>query len=181
VTPAFLGANPAEVREGRRAGLRVLAAEENLARRLLASLDEPQRRTAVISEGVPRDIVLAPGVDAGALGGVRGLAFADMRPEQRELVDLLLAEWAGNLREDLAHAQLARIREAGLEGVCFLWIGGAELGRPHYYRLHGPTFVIEYDNTQDGANHIHTVWRDLERDFGADLLRRHLHEDHGSD
>jgi hypothetical protein len=77
----------------------------------------------------------------------------------------------------MASDQMRRIRGAGLDGVRFLWIGSAEQGRPHYYRLHGPTFVIEYDNTQDGANHVHTVWRDLERDFGADLLREHLGSD----
>ncbi|HZW09258.1 MAG TPA: DUF3500 domain-containing protein [Phycisphaerales bacterium] len=181
VTPAFLGANPAEVREGRRAGLRALGAEEDLARRLLASLDEEQRATAVADEGVPRDILLAPGVAPGAIGPPRGLSLDAMRPAQRELVEALLAEWAGNLRADLGAAQLARIREAGPDGVHFLWIGGDSPGEPHYYRLHGPTFVIEYDNTQDGANHVHTVWRDPERDFGADLLRRHLHEAHGSD
>lgn len=178
VTPAFFGANPAHVADGRRAGLRVLASEEHLARELLATLTDEQRSQAVLETDVPRDILLAPGSEADSLGAARGLAHRDMTGPQRLLVAALLHAWAGNLEHGLAEAQLARIREAGLEGIRFLWIGSDEPGRPHYYRLHGPTFVIEYDNTQNGANHVHTVWRDTERDFGQDLLRRHLGNDH---
>lgn len=178
VTPAFFGANPAEVREGRRAGLRVLAPEEDLGRRLLASLDEAQRDLAVLETETPMDILLAPGTDADSLEPPRGVAFADMTDEQQDLVGALLAVWAGNLAPGLAETQLERIHSAGMESIRFAWIGSSDPGQPHYYRLHGPTFVIEYDNAQPGANHIHTVWRDTERDFGADLLRRHLHEHH---
>ena len=100
-----------------------------------------------------------------------------MTGAQQRLVEALLEEWTGNLERRLGEAQLVRIREAGMGQIRFVWIGSDERGRPHYYRLRGPTFVIEYDNTQNDANHIHTVWRDLERDFGADLLREHLRED----
>lgn len=178
VTPMFFGANPAEVREGRRAGLRVLAPEEDLARALLASLDRGQRAAAVLETDVPREILLSPGRDADSLGHPEGLAVGSMSGDQRALVGALLGVWAGNLAPGLAEAQMERIAGAGLEEVRFRWIGSDQPGRPHYYRLHGPTFVIEYDNTQDGANHIHAVWRDLERDFGADLLREHLELDH---
>jgi hypothetical protein len=181
VTPAFFGANPAQVTEGRRAGLRVLAPEEDLGRRLLASLDEAQREVAVLETETPMDILLAPGTNADSLGPPSGVAFADMTDEQQGLVGALLAVWAGNLEPGLAETQLERIHGAGMESIRFAWIGSAAPGQPHYYRLHGPTFVIEYDNAQNGANHIHTVWRDTERDFGADLLRRHLREDHGQE
>ncbi len=177
VTPAFFGANPAEVRGGPKAGLRVLAAEEELARELLGSLDTSQRAGAVIETGVPGDIVLAPGGGPERLGEERGAEYAGMTGAQQRLVEALLEEWTGNLERRLGEAQLVRIREAGMGQIRFVWIGSDERGRPHYYRLRGPTFVIEYDNTQNDANHIHTVWRDLERDFGADLLREHLRED----
>jgi hypothetical protein len=173
VTPAFLGANPAEVRRGERAGLRVLAAEEDLGRDLARSLSAEQRKAAVVSEEAPRDILAVPG---RGLDGVpaTGLAVAEMTGEQRALVERLLGEFAGNLRHEMAAPELERVRGAGLEKVVFAWAGGMERGQGHYYRLSGPTFVIEYDNTQDGANHVHTVWRDRERDFGKDLLKEHL-------
>ena len=72
---------------------------------------------------------------------------------------------------------LARsLQASGIDGIRFAWAGGMERGQPHYYRLQGPTFLVEYDNTQDGANHVHTVWRDFDGDFGEDLLRRHYRE-----
>ncbi|MBK7403851.1 MAG: DUF3500 domain-containing protein [Phycisphaerales bacterium] len=178
VTPMFLGANPAEVREGDRAGVRVLAQEEDLARRLLSSLDEAQRAAAVLETDVPGDILMSPGNDVGVLGAESGLAVADMSDAQKSDISLVIAEWAGDLRPDLAAHELDRIRAAGIDRVRLLWIGSTEPGRPCYYRLRGPTFVIEYDCTQDGANHIHTVWRDPERDFGGDPLREHLAAQH---
>ena len=64
-------------------------------------------------------------------------------------------------------------REAGLERLHFAWAGPIEPGHAHYYRVHGPTLLIEFDNTQNDANHIHSVWHDPRNDFGADLLRAH--------
>jgi hypothetical protein len=164
VTPLFLGANPAEVREGRRAGLRVLGAHEDRARALLEALDDAQRARAIVQREVPADIVAAPGRDPD-VGEPIGLAFGDMTAPQRALLRALLQAWAEDLHADLAQSQLARIEAAGFDAIRFAWIGATEPGQPHYFRLHGPTFVIEYDNVQDGANHVHTVWRDRERDF----------------
>jgi len=172
VTPAFLGANPAEVRQGARAGVRVLAAEEDLARELLRSLDEVQRKEAVIGETAPGDILSSPGRSLDEVT-TTGLAVSAMNAAQRGLVERLLEEYAGNLRHELASHELERIRAAGIEKIRFAWMGGAERGTPHYYRLGGPTFIIEYDNTQNDANHVHTVWHDRERDFGHDLLKEH--------
>ncbi|MFG0259389.1 MAG: DUF3500 domain-containing protein [Phycisphaerales bacterium JB041] len=181
VTPAFLGSNPARVPSGARAGLGVLLEEASLGRRLADSLDAEQRAVGVVGGAVPRDVLLAPGVAVDRLDVTKGLAYADMTEAQRALVEALLGEWTGNLEPGLARAHAARMREAGLEGVRFLWIGSLEPGSPHYYRLACPRFIIEYDNTQDGANHIHTVWHDPERDFGEDLLREHLRAQHGDD
>ncbi len=177
-TPAFLGANPAEVRHGERAGVRVLAAEEDLARELLASLNAEQRREAVISDRAPSDILAVPGRSLDGLDR-SGLPVSSMDGPQRLLVDRLLREFAENLRHELAEEELARIATAGMDAVRFAWMGSDRRGEGHYYRLSGPTFVIEYDNTQNGANHVHTVWRDRERDFGRDLLKEHL--EHGHD
>ncbi len=176
VTPAFLGSNPARIPHGERAGTRVLAAEEDLGRELLASLDADQRRAAIIADVAPKDILAIPGrsideVDAS------GLAVAAMTDPQRAIVERLLAVYAGNLRQDLAEQELQRIAAAGIGHLRFAWMGGDKPGDGHYYRLSGPTFVIEYDNTQGGANHVHTVWRDRQRDFGRDLLKeRHAHD-----
>jgi hypothetical protein len=177
VTPAFLGSNPAQIPHGERAGTRVLAAEEDLGRELLASLDAEQRRVAIIADVAPADILAIPGrsideVDAS------GLAVASMNDNQRAIVERLLAVYAGNLRQDLAEHELQRIAAAGIGNLRFAWMGGDKRGEGHYYRLSGPTFVIEYDNTQNGANHVHTVWRDRQRDFGRDLLKEHLEHGH---
>ena len=178
-TPAFLGANPAEVRTGPHAGLRVLATEEDLGFELLASCDAEQRKAATLAAEAPADIVLSPGHKADLLGGRKGLAAGRMSADQRALLWTLIEAYASNLRPDLAEPQLARIRTAGIDSITFAWAGGDRLGQPHYYRIHGPTFVIELDNTQDQANHVHTVWHDLENDFGEDLLRKHYAEQHG--
>jgi hypothetical protein len=107
-----------------------------------------------------------------------GLAHSAMRPDQRVMLERLLDEYAGNLRHDAASEQLQRIRDSGMDKIRFAWIGSTEAGRPHYYRITGPTFVIELDNTQNEANHIHTVWHDRQRDFGRDLLGEHYRHDH---
>lgn len=175
-SPAFFGANPHEVVSGPFAGLRALAAEEDLGRALLASLSEEQKGRAVLADEVPRDIVMSPGRAADMLGAPRGLPFSAMSGDQQRLLRQLVEEYARNLRAELADSTIARIEAAGLDKVCFAWIGSARRGEGHYYRVHGPTFVIEYDNVQNGANHSHTVWRDLEKDFGEDLLLKHYQE-----
>lgn len=174
-TPSFFGANPARVPEGEpRAGWRLLAREEDAARRLLASLDARQRAVAVISPDAPGEILMVP--DRTEAPPPAGLAYARMTPSQRDLLLALIGEYVQNVTPAIAEAHWRRIRSAGLETVRFAWAGGASRGEGHYYRVQGPTFVIEYDNTQDEANHIHTVFRDLANDFGGDLLRRHYRE-----
>jgi hypothetical protein len=103
-----------------------------------------------------------------------GIAYSEMTQDQRAAVLRIVQFYAGRMRPDVAESELARVEEAGHDKIHFAWAGGAEAGDPHYYRIHGPTFLIEYDNTQNDANHIHTVWRDLEHDFGGtDLLADH--------
>jgi hypothetical protein len=178
-TPSFLGANPATVPSGPLAGMRPLAVEEDLARELLRSLDDGQRAEAVIADKAPADILLVPGRDFDAAPAA-GIAYAKLNAAQRAMIDELLDEYAHTLRRELAHAELERIRGAGMDAVRFAWAGSAEPGQGHYYRITGPTFVIEYDNIQNNANHVHTVWHDRTRNFGADALREHYRHDHGT-
>ena len=169
-TPTFLGANPAEVQSGARKGQRALAAEEDTARALLESLTPEQRRAAVVDGSPYGDIVTRNQSKANPLDA-HGVAFASLTAQQQKLVLAIVELYAGTMKPKLAEERLARIRRAGLDAVRFAWAGATARGRPHYYRVQGPTFLIEFDNS--GGNHIHTVWRDFEGDFGRDLLREH--------
>jgi len=171
-TPQFFGSNPAEVRSGPKRGLRALAAEEDLARALLGSLTDVQRAQAIISTEAPDDI-LTSNTRKAAIQEDRGIAYADLSQEQRGLLLAVIEEYVGAQPKALAEGRIARLRAAGLDRIRFAWMGGLNRGEPHYYRLQGPTFLIEYDNTQNDANHIHAVWRDFNGDFGADLLEEH--------
>ncbi len=171
-TPQFLGSNPAEVRSGPSKGKRVLAKEEELGRKLVKSLDSGQVKIAILASGAPADIVTSNARKA-AIEGNRGLPFDELDAAQKALLKELLQVHAAVQREDQGQARLAKIERAGWEKLRFAWMGGLEPGQGHYYRIQGPTFVVEYDNTQNGANHIHTVWRDFEGDFGRDALAEH--------
>ena len=177
VTPAFLGANPAEVRSGPLAGLRTLAREADLARALAQGLDATQRKRLVIGTQSLGDIVSGPG-RRERLTTPAGIAAADLTPAQREQLLRLVEEYARNMRADVADAELRRIGEAGVERLHFAWAGPLEPGHAHYYRIHGPSVLIEYDNTQNDANHVHSVWHDPARDFGTDLLGAHYEHGH---
>jgi hypothetical protein len=176
-TPSFMGANPAEVRSGPHQGLRVLGREEDLARQLVKSLEPEQRKAAVFSETAPADIITGAQRKVSALKP-EGLQVAGMTADQKQLLKELVAEYVFRHRAAVADQDLRRIHEAGTDGIRFAWAGGLEAGQPHYYRVQGPTFLLEYDNTQNQANHAHAVWRDFENDFGEDLLRRHYQQDH---
>jgi hypothetical protein len=172
-SPTFFGSNPAEVREGPKKGLRILGAEEDAARALLQALDASQRTTAIIDAKAPGDMVTMANVNIDSLAPT-GLAASAMTVPQRELLMKLLDVYIGAMAGDIADERLARVRKAGIEKIAFAWAGETERGKKHYYRVQGPTFLIEYDNTQNDGNHIHSVWRDFHGDFGRDLLREHL-------
>jgi hypothetical protein len=86
--------------------------------------------------------------------------------------------YVDRLPEPLARIEGDRIERSGIDGVHFAWAGATERRGPHYYRLQGPSFLVEYDNTQNDANHLHSVWRDPDRDFGGDPLRDHVRQEH---
>ncbi|WP_457255009.1 DUF3500 domain-containing protein [Pedococcus sp. P5_B7] len=173
VTPSFFGSEPARVLSGPREGLRVLTAEEDLARDLLASLDEGQRHEAITSTTAPPDILtrMDPVADPSRISA--GIGHGDLDAEQQQGLQRLVRHYFGRTPEDAAAAAWAAADGAGLDAIRFAWAGGPNPGEGHYYSVLGPTFLLEYDNTQDGANHIHSVWRDLTDDWGVDLLARH--------
>lgn len=177
VTPSFFGSNPGEVREGPRQGLRVLAAEEDLARQLVKSLTGEQKKVAIVSETAPKDIITAADRKAKRLEPL-GLSAAKMTKTQTELLWQIVGEYVYRYRPELADEDLKKMEKSGAEKIHFAWAGGVELKEGHYYRIQGPTFLMEYDNTQNNANHVHAVWRDLENDFGEDLLRKHYEQHH---
>ena len=172
-SPSFFGSNPAEVREGPKKGLRILGAEEDAARALLQSLDPAQRARAIIDAAAPGDMVTMANVNISPLSP-SGLPADAMTAAQRDVLMKLLDVYIGKMAGDIAEDRLARVRKAGVEKVAFAWAGDTERGKKHYYRVQGPTFLVEYDNTQNDGNHIHSVWRDFNGDFGRDLLREHL-------
>jgi hypothetical protein len=177
VTPAFFGANPAEVRSGPLKGLRTLAREQDLGRALAQGMDASQRRRMIISAQSLGDIVSGPGREE-SLSSQVGLPASDLLPAQRDLLMQLVEEYVRNMRPEVADEHLRRIREGGIERIHFAWAGPIEPGHAHYYRVHGPSVLIEFDNSQNDANHIHSVWHDPRNDFGADLLRAHYERGH---
>jgi hypothetical protein len=170
-TPQFLGANPADVRDGPQKGTRALAAEEDLGRAFVKSLSADQGAQAVLSKDAPRDILTGASRQA-AIQEDRGISYAKLTPEQQGLLLSLIQEYASAQTPAVAQARLARVK-ADLPAIKFAWMGGLGKGQGHYYRIQGSTFLIEYDNTQNNANHIHCVWREFKGDWGRDLLTEH--------
>jgi len=196
-TPTFFGSNPAETSLSPVGSLRPLGSIEDLARELVHTFGPAQRATAILTPFAPSDIVLAnlPAVVEGTLPapGIlsprqqealrythapKGLAASAMQPSQREILLSLIGEYIHRLPDEVAAIEAAQLEQRGLESLHFAWAGGLERRQGHYYRIQGMRFLIEYDNTQNDANHIHSVWRDPANDFGAHLLAEHYARDH---
>jgi hypothetical protein len=171
--PSFWGTNPAEVREGPKKGLRALDREQDAGRALMMALDDAQKKTALFAEVAPGDILTMTKVTIDPLTP-EGLVASAMTPKQRDLLTQLIDVYTSQMTADIAAERQAEIKKGGLDKIAFAWAGPVAPGEKHYYRVQGPTFVIEFDNTQNNGNHIHSVWRDFDSDFGRDLLREHL-------
>ena len=171
--PMFFGANPHVVADGPQAGLRVLGTHEDAARALLESLDERQRGIAILAPAAQGDIVTGTRAKIDPLTP-SGLRAADMTTPQRQRLMELITVYASQMKEDEAAEELAEIQKAGLENVAFAWAGPTVRGARYYYRVQGPTFLIEHNNTQSNGNHVHSVWREFNGDFGRDILGEHL-------
>ena len=172
VAPLFMGANPHRIPSGPRVGARLLAAEEDSARALLGMLTPSQRATAIVSDTTYGEIRSRNDPKVNPLSQ-EGIAASEMTPSQQATLRNLVAVYANRMEPASAREQLRRIEAAGFGRLRFVWAGSSQVGKAHYYRIHGPTVLVEYDNSQNAANHSHTVWRDLENDFGGDLLRKH--------
>jgi hypothetical protein len=173
-TPSFLGANPAVIPSGARAGARTLPGEEELARALLGELTPAERDVAVVDDTAPADILTGIGRLADLRSVPVGIRQADLGAPRQAALERLIRHYLERARPEVAEASWESIVAAGLGDVTFAWAGSDAPGRGHYYAIRGASFVIEYDNIQNGANHIHAVWRDLDNDWGEDLLAAHL-------
>ncbi len=171
-SPNFFGANPAEVREGPRTGLRALKREEDIARELMNALTAEQRTVAITNPAAPREITTNNTRKVMLAGPPAGIKYSALTAAQKEILDALVAEYAGNFPPMIADFRMDQYKKNQTE-TYFAWMGGIAKGEGHYYLLRTPAFLIEYDNTQDQNNHIHSVWRDFNGDFGQDLLGGH--------
>lgn len=170
VTPSFLGSNPGEVMQGPLKGLRLLAKEEDLARALVKSLNEGQLKQARIMDKAPSDVINVPGRNDTK---PEGITYDALDAGQQKQLVALMKEYLFRVRTEIAEDEWARVQNAGLQNLHFAWAGGLEAGEPHYYRVQLHNFVLEYDNTQNDAKHVHALWRDFDRDFGNDALADH--------
>ncbi|MEX1239375.1 MAG: DUF3500 domain-containing protein [Cyclobacteriaceae bacterium] len=176
-TPTFWGSNPAVVRTGRETGKQVLKQETDLGFTLVNSLSTAQLKVAVVSQKAPADIITGNNRKA-ELQEPKGLDYTDMSDPQKKLLMQLLNVYVKNYQLGFSKRLMDKIAKAGIENLSFAWAGSLQPGAGHYYRIQGPMLLIEYDNTQNNANHVHTVVRDLTSDFAEDILREHYQKDH---
>ena len=173
VTPLFLGVNPAEVKDGDSKGLRILKKREDLAFELVNSMNKDQHHIATIYENTPKDIITYNSSRV-TVPVVEGISWDELKIGQQKLLKLLIAEYVKQVDPNLVKSKLEYLESNTLKSVKFGWAGGINLGEAYYYRIHGQSLFIELDNYQSGANHVHSVWRDVENDFAQDVLRKHL-------
>jgi hypothetical protein len=176
--PFLFGSNPAEVKEGPKKGMRIIKDEEDLAFELVNSLNAEQKKIAVFRLQAFTDIVTTTAVQVAPLSPV-GILLKDLNTEQKNLVNKIMVACLSSMSTKLANARMNLVATEDKNEIRFGWAGGFVRGEPHYYRIQGKTFLIEFDNTQNNANHIHLVWRDFNGDYGEDLLKEHyLNSDH---
>ncbi len=181
MTPRFFGANPAIVPSGSRKGERTLKEEEDLGLQLINMMSASKRKKAIFEEEAFPDNVTGVLSKVNPLEPV-GVSTREMTEEEIEILDELIHVYLSSMPEKLAEKRRKNIEIEDWDEIHFGWAGETDLGEPHYYRVQGKTFLIEFDNTQNDANHIHTVWRDFDGDFGRDLIKEHYessdHHDH---
>ena len=176
-TPSFMGTNPAEVRQGPRRGERVLGEEEDAGFAFIESLDADQRRAAIIAADPLKEIVTTNQKRVDPLSPA-GIAATRLNPVQRTRLEALVKLYLARWRPELAAETFAKMEAAGLDKLTFAWAGPVDRTKGRYYRIQGPTILIEFDNFQNNFNHVHTVVRDFKGDFGRDLLAEHHARDH---
>ena len=155
----------------------MLGAEEDQAFALIRSLEGAVRERAIIGDRSLGNIVAGPGRET-SLQRYQGVSLEQLSEKQRIGVMGLLELYAGTMHPEIASGVLAKAQDGGIGRLHFAWAGSPEKGRPHYFRIHGPTVLLEYDNTQGGGNHVHSVWIDPAAVFGRDLLKAHYQDRH---
>jgi len=178
ILPLFFGANPAVIRHGERKGERTLVEEQDWARSLLTSMDSAQAKLAIVDPVAPADILTTNVRSADPNIAPKGIGFGDLGDDQRSQLVALVKHYVTRAADDLSSNYWREVESAGFDDVTFAWAGPAGVGEPHYYAIRHPRFLIEYDNTQNEANHIHSVLRDYAHDFGEDLLAAHYRASH---
>jgi len=178
-TPGFLGANPAIVLSGPEKGLEILKEENELAFDFLHALNDDQLKKAVISTTAPGDIITT-NTRKAMIDDPNGVSYADLTAAQKAIFVKLLSVYIHRYTRLFASSMMKDIETAGMDKLIFAWAGSTEngVGNKRYYRIKGPTIIIEYDNTQNDGNHVHTVVRDLKHDFGGDMLLEHYKNSH---
>lgn len=178
IAPRFFGANPAMIPSGTRKGERTLAEEEDMGFELIRSMNAEQRKKAILRDHIHNDIISYNISKANPLSP-KGISVKYLNMEQKSTLFALINHYLSVMPDDLDAARMKNLKSEEISDIHFAWAGAEQLGKPHYYRIQGKTFLIEFDNTQNDANHIHTVWRDFDGDFGRDLIREHYeHSDH---
>lgn len=176
--PRFFGANPATIKQGKRRGERTLAEEEDLGFKLINSMNADQKKVAIIREQALYDIVTTNSTQVDPLNP-DGIKMKQLNAIQRLTLLKLIEVYLETMPKNLAEKRMQNLKKEEFEEISFAWAGATEPNIGHYYRVQGKSFLIEFDNSQNNANHIHSVWRDFDGDFGRDLIREHYqHSDH---
>ena len=172
MAPRFFGANPATIPHGKRKGERTLNKEEDYGLELINSMSASQKQKAIFRESAFSDITTtnAPEVNPPEPAGIE---LKDLNLAQQNILVNLIDEYLSAMPPEPAAKRMENLKNEEFDKIRFGWAGATKLGEPHYYRIQGKTFLVEFDNTQNNANHIHTVWRDFDGDFGRDLIREH--------
>lgn len=170
--PFFFGVYPAEIKDSQNKGTRILKDEEELGFELVNSMSPEQKLKTIFQLKAFTDIVTTNSVQVAPLKPA-GLLAREMTHEQKTVLNKLIVAYLLAMPPDISKIRMDKITKEDLNEICFGWAGETEPGKSHYYRVQGKSFLIELDNTQNNANHIHSVWRDFDGDFGADLLKVH--------
>ncbi len=176
-TPTFFGTNPGIVRSTEYKGREVLGKEAQLGFSLLHSMTEEQLKTVIFTDVAPHDIITTTKRKVGELESL-GIPYTDLSQNQKKIFMELLDLYINNYELGFAEEFREKIHKAGIDQLKFAWAGSMQPGKGHYFRIQGPMLLIEYDNTQNNANHVHTVVRDLTNDYGEDVLKAHYEKDH---
>jgi hypothetical protein len=177
IAPRFMGASPATILEGKRKGQRTLANEEDFGLELINSLSEDQKKIAIFQKTSYADIVTSNATEVSPLQPV-GIKIGDLKMNQQAILISLMEEYLSTMPKDLAEKRIENLKSEEFNEIRFGWAGATEYGKAHYYRIQGKSFLVEFDNSQNNANHIHLVWRDFNGDFGKDLIKEHYDHSH---